>query len=147
MKLILLCGIPGSGKSTLAKKLASGGFIVLSSDAIREELYGSESILGDPAQVFNKLNGRMRRAMMDKQNIVIDATNIRRRDRKVYRVYANTYGYQIYIWVLPTNLDRAVKQNFQRERHVPIEVICRMRETLMNNYPTEDEGIVVDFNL
>ena len=37
-------GLPGSGKSTIA--VAQKGATIISSDAIRGELYGDENILG-----------------------------------------------------------------------------------------------------
>jgi predicted kinase len=43
-RLILLCGIPGSGKTTYAKTNAFKDDIILSSDSIRKEFYGDESI-------------------------------------------------------------------------------------------------------
>ena len=53
-KLIILCGIPGSGKTTYAKKYIenNANTIHLSSDAIRKELYGDESVQGNPGEVF-----------------------------------------------------------------------------------------------
>ena len=37
----MLIGIPGSGKLTYAKKKIDEGCIVVSSDALRKELYGA----------------------------------------------------------------------------------------------------------
>lgn len=37
---IMLVGLPGSGKSTYAEELKREGYIIHSSDAIREELTG-----------------------------------------------------------------------------------------------------------
>ena len=36
--MIMMCGLPGSGKSTYAEKLEEEGYIIHSSDKIREEL-------------------------------------------------------------------------------------------------------------
>lgn len=40
VEFIMLVGLPGSGKSTYAEKLKEKGYIIHSSDAIREELTG-----------------------------------------------------------------------------------------------------------
>ena len=50
-KLEILIGIPGSGKSTYAKEEheSNSNSVYLSSDKIREELYGNESVQGNPA--------------------------------------------------------------------------------------------------
>ena len=53
-KLILLVGIPGSGKTTYAEKYIKkhSDTLHLSSDMIREELWGNEAIQGDNNEVF-----------------------------------------------------------------------------------------------
>ena len=50
-KLEILIGLPGSGKSTYCKEKRelNSNSVYLSSDKIREELYGNESIQGNPA--------------------------------------------------------------------------------------------------
>ena len=49
--LTLLIGLPGSGKTTYAKNYAQkyiNDVVHLSSDKIRQELYGDETIQGNP---------------------------------------------------------------------------------------------------
>ena len=60
-KLIVMVGLPGSGKSTYAKELIKKGRadIILSSDAIREELTGDESNQTVNDKVFKLLYQRM----------------------------------------------------------------------------------------
>ena len=55
----MLIGLPGSGKSTIAQKIKDEVISlnkveveIVSSDAIRKELYGNEEIQGDPQKVF-----------------------------------------------------------------------------------------------
>ena len=57
---VILVGPPGCGKSTYGKKYAEehANTIVLSSDQIREELYGDASIQDDPARVFTLMQSR-----------------------------------------------------------------------------------------
>ena len=59
-KLILLVGIPGAGKTTYSNEYVKSNpnIIHLSSDLIRKELYGDESIQGDPAEVFSLMQKR-----------------------------------------------------------------------------------------
>ena len=47
-QLILLIGLPGSGKSSLAEQLVaqSPGSAIISTDAIRAQLFGDEGIQG-----------------------------------------------------------------------------------------------------
>jgi broad-specificity NMP kinase len=78
-RLILLVGIPGSGKSTLARILENRGFLILSSDAIRMELTGSESHMDElDAEVFRILHDRVRRSLSEHLDVIVDATNARR---------------------------------------------------------------------
>ena len=47
-ELIVLCGLPGAGKSTYARQYVQehSETKIMSSDSIRKELYGDESIQG-----------------------------------------------------------------------------------------------------
>lgn len=55
VKFYMLIGLPGSGKSEIARQLADGNTIVLSSDAIRKEFYGDETIQDDPSWEYEAL--------------------------------------------------------------------------------------------
>ena len=67
-KFVMLIGLPGAGKSTYTNKdhtsfwetviKLKSGFIVLSSDAIRKEVYGDETIQDDPQKIFDIMNKR-----------------------------------------------------------------------------------------
>ena len=53
-RFVMLVGPAGSGKSTVAKEMLSkDNFVIVSSDSVREELFGDESIQGDPSHIFN----------------------------------------------------------------------------------------------
>lgn len=79
--LRLLVGIPGSGKTTYAKEHIETNTLHLSSDAIRAELYGDESIQGNPAEVFSLMQQRAVETLNDGKDVWYDATNITRKDR------------------------------------------------------------------
>lgn len=79
-KLVLLVGPSGAGKTTYAAANFAGE-AVLSSDAIREELYGSQGLGGSQERVFAVLRERARRLLSAGQTVVIDATNLVRHDR------------------------------------------------------------------
>ena len=86
-KFIMLVGIPGAGKSTKAAELTSKsiggrGTIHLSSDAIREKLYGDESCQSDPVRVFSIMHENTLSALNDGYTVIYDATNITRKNRK-----------------------------------------------------------------
>lgn len=73
-KVFMLVGLPCSGKSSWAKKQNE---VWISSDRIREELYGNESIQENPEKVFQVMWKRLCEAIERKEWMVIyDATNV-----------------------------------------------------------------------
>ena len=73
-KVYMLVGIPCSGKSSFVKKQNG---IWISSDKIREELYGDESIQENPEKVFRVMWKRLCEAIeQDEEQVFYDATNV-----------------------------------------------------------------------
>ena len=139
-ELRILVGIPGSGKSTLASQLVKLGFVRLSADAIRGELYGDEGIQGDGEKVFGKLNALLALNMTRGANIVVDNTNVHPKARKQIIKLGRQYGYHITIVVVQCPLHTAIQRQFTRSRQVPEEAIRRMYDTLLRHYPSESEA-------
>lgn len=131
-KLYTMVGIPGSGKSTIANQIPNA--IVISSDAIRKELYGAEEIQGNGKQVFDLVYKRIGEELTKGNDVVFDATNLTPRARNaVFRFPAE----RIAVFV-NTPLDVCLERNAVRERKVPEEVIYRMYDNLI--YPSKTEG-------
>jgi hypothetical protein len=92
--LVVMAGLPGSGKSTFGRKLAPAtGAVVLESDALRAALFGSPTHAGvESKQLFDALYAAARRLLQDGVSVIVDATNLRERDRlRAYEV-AETAG-------------------------------------------------------
>lgn len=140
LNFIMLCGLPGSGKSTYAEKLAASGYTVISSDAIRYELFGDENDQSNNGLVF----ATMRRCMLEcfdhGQNVVFDATNINRKDRKETLKVIPSYVRKIchIIWA---PFDLCVEQDNHRARTVGPDVIMRIAKKFQ--MPYYDEGFDV----
>lgn len=131
-KLYTMVGIPGSGKSTIANQIPNA--VVISSDAIRKELYGAEEIQGNGKQVFDLVYKRIGEELAKGNDVVFDATNLTPWARKaVFRFPAE----RIAVFV-NTPLDVCLERNAARERKVPEEVIYRMYDNLI--YPSKTEG-------
>lgn len=137
---IMMVGLPGSGKSTYAKTLTLDGkpYIIHSSDKLREELYGDAAIQGDNNKLFAELHKRIKEDLRHGENVVYDATNIKKKNRIAFlRELEDIPCYKDCI-VMATEYKACVYNNEHRERKVPPEVIRRM----FLNYqpPHESEG-------
>ena len=138
--LILLVGIPGSGKTTYAKEYVNSHLntIHLSSDSIRAELYGNESIQGNPADVFSLMQKRAIEALNDGIDVIYDSTGITRKDREgIINVCPKFAKIEAHIIWAPIEL--CITRDATRERTVGKEVIDRMLKRFQAPY--YDEGI------
>lgn len=135
----MLIGLPGSGKSTIAQAYSECcGYEVVSSDAIREELYGDAAIQGDPQKVFGVFHRRIEEVLKAGKNCVADATNLKRKNRRaMLQLPAANAAYKKALFVaVPVRV--CCLRNEARERSVPNEVIMRMSNSF--EPPTVEEG-------
>lgn len=139
--LIMLTGPAGCGKSTLAYSIqAKTGGHVFSSDAIRAELFGDESIQRAPQRVFALLHERVMACLALGGIAIYDATNLQAKYRKQYidevrAVYPNCN----FICVgMTTDLEACLAQNAGRKRQVPEDVIRAQYQKYQ--YPQLSEG-------
>ena len=135
-----MVGLPGSGKSTYAKTLTLDGkpYIIHSSDKLREELYGDAAIQGDNNKLFAELHKRIKEDLRRGENVVYDATNIKKKNRIAFLRELEDIPCHKDCIVMATEYKACVYNNEHRERKVPPEVIRRM----FLNYqpPHESEG-------
>jgi predicted kinase len=140
-KLIILVGIPGSGKTTYANKYMPDypkEAKHLSSDLIRKELYGDESIQGNPSEVFSLMQKRTIEALNNGYDVIYDATNITRKDRaSIISVCPKFVKIACHIIWAP--IEFCIERDSKRERTVGKEVIDRMLKRFQAPY--YDEGI------
>lgn len=78
--LVLMVGPSGAGKSTLAKAKFPN-YEIVSSDALREELVGDMMRQDLNDTIFAELNRRVELKLALGERVVVDATNLRKRDR------------------------------------------------------------------
>ena len=136
---IMLVGIPGCGKSTLTEKLKAEGYTIHSSDAIRNELD-----IHDPKKsslIFDIMHKRIKADMEVGKDIVYDATNLSRKNRKNYlESIKRFYNYKkiCYLFIVP--IDVCKERNSHRTGYalVPDYVYDRMLRAF--EVPMMEEG-------
>ena len=133
-KFYMMVGIAGSGKSYIANEI---GCKIVSSDAIRKELYGSEEDQNHNDRVFNEVHKRIKNAIKNGEDVIYDATNLSHKRRKNFLKELPADVEKIAV-VAATELDVILEQNASRVRHVSEEVIMRMFKTM--TLPRLDEG-------
>lgn len=137
-KLTILAGIPYSGKSHYAEKLKGEGAIVLSSDALRLELFGDENCQEKNESIFDELYKRAKQSLDNGEHVVIDATNInaKRRIHLIQQEFRKYENKEIRALILPYNM--ALQRTHLRDRIVPMHAVKRM--FLNYQIPTFEEG-------
>ena len=132
----VLIGVAGVGKSTYIKQNKTEKSLVLSSDDLRIELFGSLEAGNKPDStpiVFQTLHERMKEAVLSKKydTIFYDATNLSRKLRKGFYQQFKKYA-EIEAVVLVKPLATIIEQNSKRVgfAKVPESVIRRMYESL-----------------
>lgn len=135
---MMLVGLPGSGKSTHAKQLIENGYIIHSSDAIREELTGDINNQNLNSKVFETLHKRVKQDLKDGKKVIYDATNLSWKRRKAFLQELNSIDCWKVCNVIATPFEICIKQNDMRDRKVPHEVIDRMYRNF--DIPYYNEG-------
>lgn len=142
VRLIMMCGLPASGKTTLAKKISRRyDMEIISSDSIRKELYGDENVQQDNSKVFRLVQDRLVNYINKGQSVIMDATNLISRKRRgfINEIKKRTkISFSSIIIITSATLHECLVNNLNRERHVPEEVIGKMRKTFQ--MPCYQEG-------
>ncbi len=134
--MIVLVGVPGSGKSTWAKEQNCQ---VLSSDEFRVMLSGDESNQDIHRHVFAAMRHVLRaRLEIGPMTTIIDATNLRWRDRRSWLQAAKKFNARVEAMYFDVPLAVALERNRGRKRQVPEEAIRKMHEAMQ--MPTVAEG-------
>lgn len=105
-----MVGLPGSGKSTWAKEQKMK---IHSSDAIRKELFGDESILGDTAVVFETLYQRLLLDLQLGHSVIFDATNLTVQKLSVVLKRVNCLDVIVRATVMKAPIEMCLKRNYE----------------------------------
>lgn len=136
--LTITVGIPGCGKSTLAEKLRTEGTIdvIISSDAIREELTGDMENQDANRAVFDLLYQRVRSGLNQGLNVLVDATNLKaefRRKLMLIGLDERADLRQALLFECSGKFDVCQARNLDRERVVPEHVMTKFYAMYLAN--------------
>lgn len=138
--LILLSAIPGSGKSTWAKKYKEGhnNTYIVSSDDIREELFGSPECFANEKLVWKTFEDRLNEHVEDMSDLTViaDATHLTNKLRKMYVELTPKFDKHLLV-IFNIPFETSLKQNQMRDRVVPLNVMHKLR----NEYEEPDEEV------
>lgn len=143
LKLLLPVGISGSGKSTWIKSQIDPNTVVVSFDDIRREVNNDVT---DHTGHFNIINVGLQRianALNSGKNVILDATNIKSKDRKSLMAYLKERvkkPFNAYAKIFDVDPEIA-KQRVRNDintgvdrSNVPNEVIDRQYQTFTNDF-------------
>jgi protein phosphatase len=140
--LVMTVGVSGCGKSTWGKKFAQeNNIIYLSSDETRAKFGKGEDDQSVTPAVFSYLNHEVDRLLSTGNSVMVDATNINRKDRRKFLDAALKYdAYKIAVAFecdRETLVRRQDTRAAQGGRRVPDWVIDKM--LMKYEKPTEQE--------
>lgn len=124
-EILMLVGLPSSGKSVYAKQRAREGYIVHSSDSVREEL-GDIADMTKNEEVFEILHKRIKADLRSGKSVVYDATNIKWRRRKSFLEELRNIECSKVCHLIYKPYEQCLESNEAREHSIPNEVIKRM---------------------
>lgn len=125
-KLIMLIGLPASGKSTWSSKYLEchENTELVSSDFIREEVFGDVNDQKHNGEVFNIVHKRVVSAIKDGKDVILDATNLSRKRRIGFLKSIPDCLAEAIVFAIPFEL--CCERNAARERVVPQSAMERM---------------------
>lgn len=144
--LIMLVGVSYSGKSFYAEQLAKQtGAVIVSSDAIRGELWGDENDQRNPAKVFEVVHSRIHNLLKEGKDVIYDATNLNCKRRMNFLKTIEKLAKRKTCVVVMATLDDIQTRAHKRERKVPMEVVHRqITQFQCPNYYEGWDNIIVE---
>ena len=140
-KIIMLIGAAASGKSTAAPKIAAeNNAVILSTDKMRAELYGAEHIQGNWQDIEALLYKRIKNAIKQNKNIILDSTHFKKEYRaKIIKNFVKYSKFSAYYFNYPFSV--IYDRNKKRARRVPFNVLAAMYKELKTAPPILSEGV------
>ena len=138
----MICGIPMSGKSSIAKKISkTENAVIFSFDKIKRELHNGDIYYPN----YNKetlltIQSRVGDALKKRENVVIDAVNKNKFERKRYIKQAKNRGYYTVCVYCKKDYDYAIHENRMRDetKKIPEDILKQACDSFTP--PDEKEG-------
>lgn len=127
--LTFLMGAPGSGKSTWA---ASADAVVLTSDVLRDGLYGAVSV----GAFYNRMLADALRTLMERRDVVIDTPGDKPWSRERFMTAATSVGASTRLVVFKSSVDVCIERQRGRSAPVPDHVVRRIHAEIERQAPT-----------
>ena len=140
--ILVFCGLPGSGKSTKAeefKRFYGESVEVVSTDAIREEVFGDIHTQEHNTEVFNIAYKRIKEFSETKEVVIFDATNTTMKSRKrIFNCGIDRKKNKIICVIFSVPFKSCLENDLIREKRVGSSVI----EKFYNSFqiPFKEEG-------
>ena len=141
-QLYIACGPSGIGKTTWMHQKYPQATLV-SMDDIRKELTGSVTDQSKNRKVFQMAFNRVKSLLSTDQQIIWDATTLRKEYRDQLIALADRYQAFSKIEVFIAPIEMALKRNRERERQVPAHVIENQYQQW--EIPQRDEAHEVNY--
>lgn len=144
--LFVLCGLPASGKTTWANYVVANNpdTVIVSSNDIRKELLGDETNQEYQGKIFDVVHDRIKEAIRDGKNVIVDATGINRYERR-QSLHAGEDATTKICVQFETPMDICKERNANRERVVPDFVFTKMSRKFVQ--PSNYEGFDFIFHM
>lgn len=125
-KLIMLIGLPAAGKSAWSSNYMEchENTELVSSDSIREEVFGDVNDQTHNVEVFNIVHKRVVAAIKSGKDAILDATSLSRKRRIHFIKSIPECEVRAIVFAIP--FEECCKRNAARERVVPQEAMERM---------------------
>lgn len=108
------------------KRFDQSKYTTISSDTVRGELWGDSASQKEPKVVFEEVRRQIFQALANKENVIYDATNLRRKHREpLIEEAKKQFGAEVFAYIIVAPYGECIKRNLTRSRKVPSPVIYR----------------------
>lgn len=142
MNLYILIGLPGAGKSTYSASIENEHKAVISSDDIRERLFGTGFNEKIKEEVFKELISESIKCLKKRMDVILDTTFLNEksyRSRFIKEIDALDFSVKKIAVIMETDTEECILRDSKRtvNRRVGSSVIRRLNHLLV--LPEEDE--------